>query len=149
MLHLSNITNFRTLKMASTELTKEKPQFEDYVKKYIEVDNELERLQEKVRTMKEWKRKLNTVIVKHMENQRLTDHTLEVHDGTLRYYERKEYSSMSFTYIERCLRDMISDDEQVRYVIQYLKDKREVKYVPELKRRKYSSESSSDDEDNE
>ena len=125
---------------------KEKPKFEDYVKKYIEVDNEIESLQEKLKTMRDWKRKLNGVIVKHLEEQKLTDHTLEVNDGTLRYYEKKEYSSMSFSYIEKCLHDMIPEQEQVKYVIQYLKDNRGVKVVPELKRRKYSSESSSDSE---
>lgn len=125
---------------------KERPKFEDYVKKYIEVDNEIESLQERLKTMRDWKRKLNGVIVKHLEEQKLTDHTLEVNDGTLRYYEKKEYSSMTFTYIEKCLHDMIPEQEQVKYVIQYLKDNRDVKIVPELKRRKYSSESSSDSE---
>lgn len=128
---------------------KEKPSFEDYVKKYVQVDNEIETLQNKLKVMKEWKRKLNQVIVKHMEDKDLVDHTLEISDGTLRYYEKKEYSSMSFTYIEKCLHNMISEPEQVKYVIQYLKDQREVKYVPELKRRKYSSESSSDSENEE
>ena len=57
---------------------KERPKFEDYVKKYIEVDNEIESLQERLKTMRDWKRKLNGVIVKHLEEQKLTDHTLEV-----------------------------------------------------------------------
>lgn len=132
----------------STE-QKEKPKFEDYVKKYVEIDNEIESLQGRLRTMKDWKKKVGAVILKQMEDQNLTDHTLEINDGTLRYSERKEYSSMSFSYIEKCLNDMISEPEQVKYVIQYLKDKREIKYVPELKRRKYSSDSSSDSEDEE
>jgi cell shape-determining protein MreC len=65
---------------------KEKPKFEDYVKKYIDVDNEIETLQEKLKTMKEWKRKLTSVIVKLMQEQDLTENTLEVYDGTLRYH---------------------------------------------------------------
>lgn len=126
---------------------REKPKFEDYVKKYIEVDDEIESLQIKLKTMRDWKRKLNGVIVKHMEDQDLVEHTLEVSDGTLRYNERKEYGSMSFTYIEKSLHQLIPDPEQVKYVIQFLKDNREVKTVAELKRRKYSSESSESDED--
>jgi hypothetical protein len=42
--------------------------------------------------------------------------------------------------------DMIPEGDQVKYVIQYLKDNRDIKYVPELKRRKYSSDDSSDSE---
>ena len=143
MLHTSNILN------KYRNMSKEKPTFEDYVKKYVQVDNEIETLQGKLKVMKEWRRKLNGVIVKHMEDQNLVDHTLEISDGTLRYYEKKEYSSMSFTYIEKCLQEMISEPDQVKYVIQYLKDQREVKYVPELKRRKYSSDNSSDSENEE
>ena len=126
---------------------REKPKFEDYVKKYIEVDDEIESLQIKLKTMRDWKRKLNGVIVKHMEDQDLVEHTLEVSDGTLRYNERKEYGSMSFTYIEKSLHQLIPDPEQVKYVIQFLKDNREIKTVAELKRRKYSSDSSESDED--
>lgn len=126
---------------------REKPKFEDYVKKYIEVDDEIESLQIKLKTMRDWKRKLNGVIVKHMEDQDLVEHTLEVSDGTLRYNEHKEYGSMSFTYIEKSLHQLIPDPEQVKYVIQFLKDNREIKTVAELKRRKYSSDSSESDED--
>jgi|LauGreSBDMM110SN_4_FD.fasta_scaffold17809_1 hypothetical protein len=122
---------------------KEKPKFEDYVKKYIDVDNEIETLQEKLKTMKEWKRKLTSVIVKLMQEQDLTENTLEVYDGTLRYHEKKEYSSVTFAYIEKCLNEMITETDQVKYVIQYLKEKRDVKYIPELKHRKYSTDDDS------
>ena len=78
-----------------------------------------------------------------MQEQELTENTLEVYDGTLRYHEKKEYSSVTFSYIEKCLHEMITETEQVKYVIQYLKDKREVKYIPELKHRKYSTDDDS------
>lgn len=126
--------------------TKERPPFEDYVKKYVDVDNEIEMLQEKLKTMKDWKKKLTNSIVKQMEDKNLTDHTLEINDGTLRYSEKKEYSSISFTFIEKCLHELIPEPDHVKYVIQYLKDQREIKYVPELKRRKYESSSDSENE---
>jgi sulfur relay (sulfurtransferase) DsrC/TusE family protein len=130
----------------TNSVTKEKPSFEEYVKKYVAVDDEIEMLQGRLKTMKDWKRKLAAVITKHMEDKDLTDTTLEISDGTLRFHEKKEYSSMSFGYIEKCLMDMIPEGDQVKYVIQYLKDNRDIKYVPELKRRKYSSDDSSDSE---
>ena len=127
----------------------DKPSLEDCIAKWIEVDNEVESLKSRLKTMKTWKQKLTHAITKYMENQDLVDHTLEIRDGTIRYHERKEYSAVTFSYIEKCLKELITDDEHVQYVVEYLKEKREIKYVPELKRRKYSTDDGSEKEEEE
>ena len=50
------------------------------------------------------------------------------------YVKKKDYSSITFGYIERCLDELISDKNQVEYIIKYLKDNREVNVSNEIKR---------------
>ena len=44
-------------------------------------------------------------------------------DGNLRIHEKKDYSPLTFTYLEKTLLDIIPDPEQVEYIIDYLKEK--------------------------
>jgi hypothetical protein len=48
--------------------------------------------------------------------------------------EKKEQTTLSFGYIERCLGKILSEKEQVDYILQYLKEKRETQVVKELRR---------------
>jgi hypothetical protein len=52
----------------------------------------------------------------------------------LRIFEKKEYTGLTFGYLEKCLGELIADKSQVEYIIKYLKDKREMNIVYELKR---------------
>ena len=50
------------------------------------------------------------------------------------YMKKKDYSSITFGYIEQCLAKLISDKKQVDYIIKYLKDNREITTNSEIKR---------------
>ena len=52
----------------------------------------------------------------------------------LRYVEKKEYSPLTFGFLEKHLGKIMTDPNQVEYVIQYLKEQREVKTTNDLKR---------------
>ena len=47
--------------------------------------------------------------------------------------DRKQYSSLTFGYLEEMLPKLIPDKTQVDYVVKYLKDNRTVKTVPEIR----------------
>ena len=55
-------------------------------------------------------------------------------DEQLRFFEKKEYTPLSFTYIENRLNEIINDSEQVNFIIKYLKDKRETNTYLDIKR---------------
>ena len=59
---------------------------------------------------------------------------IKISDGELRIYEKKEYSPLTYSYIEKCLAKIIPDETHVEYIIQYLKENREVTINQDIKR---------------
>jgi iron only hydrogenase large subunit-like protein len=104
---------------------------EQCIQKWLLVDNQLQLLQEKTKTMREWKKKLTEKIIeKGMENK-----IVSISDSELSLQDKKEYSSLSFGFIETCLNDIITDSEKVEYIMDYLREHREIKTVKEIRRK--------------
>jgi len=111
-------------------------EFEKYIQKWVAVDNQLQLLQEKTKIMREWKKKLTNIISGKLQEKGLENCILEIPDGELKLQEKKEYSSLSFGYIEECLHELIPDKEQVYFVMDYLREHREMKNVVDIRRKK-------------
>ena len=101
----------------------EKDSIQMYMEKWIAVENQLTVLQEKTKTMREWKKKLSDKITEYMQEKNISSKILD--DGEWKLQERTEYSTLSFTYVEDCLRDLIPEEDQVDFVMDYLRDHRE------------------------
>jgi hypothetical protein len=116
---------------------KEEPtiSLEKYVQKWILIDNQLQMLQEKTKTWREWKKKLNDMIIENMTEKGIDHKILSIPNGELSVQDKREYSSLSFGYVEECLQDILKDDEKVQYIIEYLRDHREIKTIKEIRRK--------------
>lgn len=108
--------------------------FEESVKRWVGVDNKIRELNEHVRSLREEKNQLTEQLILYASEENITHKTIEITDGTLKFQNRKETSPLTFKFIEGCLTDCISDCDQVKQLIDYIKRKREVKYVGEVKR---------------
>ena len=64
----------------------------------------------------------------------MTNTKIEISDGELKMYEKKEYSPLTFSYVEESLAKILADKSQVDYIIQYLKSNREIKSSPDIRR---------------
>jgi len=109
-------------------------QFAEDIKKWVTLDTQLKVVHEKTKQMREMKSDLQTRIYDYMEKANLLDKKIGIHDGELRFIEKKEQTTLSFGYIERCLGQILSEKEQVDYILQYLKEKRETQVIKELRR---------------
>ena len=64
-----------------------------------------------------------------MENKKIS-----TGDSIITFCEKKETSSLTFGYVEKCLGEIIADKDNVAYIIKYLKENREVKKSNDLRR---------------
>ena len=103
------------------------------VQKWVLIEGKLKEVNEKTKQMREMKTQLGKNICNYMTENNLNDH-IEISDGELRFFEKKEYTPLSFGYIEKRLHEIIADDEQVNFIIKYLKDKRETNVSLDIKR---------------
>jgi len=111
-----------------------KTEFIEKVKKWVVMDSQLKIVNEKTKQLREMKSQLNQQICDFMNNQNLAQNKITISDGELRLHEKKEYSTITFGYIQRCLADLIKDDTQVEFIIKYLKDNREITISSDIKR---------------
>jgi len=111
-------------------------ELQNYIQKWVAVDNQLYLLQEKTKKMREWKKKLTEKITGELQEKGWENKIFEIPDGELKLQEKTEYSTLSFGYIEECLSELIPDETQVDFVMDYLREHREIKTVLDIRRKK-------------
>jgi len=135
---MSNSTNTMTsFENSNKDKNSNSESLEKYIQKWIAVDNQLIILQEKIKTMREWKKRLTDTILPLLIEKKGDNAIIELPDGELKIQEKQEYSTLSFGYIEDCLSELIPEEEQVDFVMEYLREHRETKITKEIKRKKY------------
>jgi len=113
---------------------KEKEEFVENIKKWATLDSQLKIVHEKTKTMRELKHNLSSQICNYITENNLQNKKIQISDGTLQYHEKKEYPPLTYAYIENSLNKIIPNEEHVKYIIQYLKENREVKSSPDIRR---------------
>ena len=103
------------------------------IQKWVLLDSKIKEINEKTKKMRDMKNELSGHITNYMKDNNLKNH-IEISDGELRMHEKKEYTCLSFGFIEKCLKEIINDEKQVDFIIQYLKSKRETTLSTEIKR---------------
>jgi hypothetical protein len=104
------------------------------IQRWVLLDSQLKIVNDKTKQLREMRSQLNSQISQYMLQNNMINTKIDISDGDLRICEKKDYSSITFGYIERCLDELISDKNQVEYIIKYLKDNREVNVSNEIKR---------------
>ena len=108
-------------------------QFVENVKKWVLCDQQLKLIKEKSDKIRDTKHVLSSAICTYMDENNLSKNEIEITDGKLKIYEKKEYSPLTFSYIEQSLAKIIPDKSHVQFIIQYLKENREIKTTTDLK----------------
>ena len=68
-----------------------------------------------------------------MKEKKLDHRTMKLGSHQLSIGSRKQYSALSFSYIQSSLEQLIPDQEQRDFVLNFLRDNREVKIIEEIK----------------
>jgi hypothetical protein len=121
----------------NTVVIEPKKQFVENIQKWVILDKQLKLVNEKTKEIRENKHRLTNDICNYIQNKNLSTTKIEISDGELKMYEKKEYSPLTFTYIEESLAKILTDKSQVDYVIEFLKKNREVKSSVDIRRTLY------------
>ena len=108
--------------------------FEQHIQQWVSVDNQLKQLTDKIKELRDRKNTLNDAIFNHVDNSNLSNATVQISDGKIKFVKIKDTQVLTFKYLETCLHEIIKNEEQVNKIVEYIKNKREVKYVYEIKR---------------
>lgn len=107
--------------------------FEQQLQQWVSIDNQMKIVADKMKELRDKKNTISEQINTHIETNQINS-VVKLSDGQLKFVKVKETQPLTFKYLETCLSEIIKNEEQVKKIVDYIKDKREIKYVPEIKR---------------
>jgi hypothetical protein len=107
---------------------------EENIKKWVNIDNQLKNFNEKVKDLRSVRNNTEEVIIQLMEEKKMTNATINISDGKLRFVNTKQTAPLTLKYVEECLTHFIKNEDQRELIMNYIKDNREVNYVKDIKR---------------
>ena len=108
--------------------------FEQQIKEWVSIDNQLKILNDKVKYLREQKTNLNENIINYANKNNMLNSNIQISDGKLKFTNTKVPTPLSFKYLEKCLGEVIRNENQVKQIMDYVKSKREIKSISEIKR---------------
>ena len=104
------------------------------IQKWALLDSQLKQITEKTKEYRELKSTLTQSICTYLQENNMQSTKIDTSNGHIKLYEKKDYSPLTFGYIEECLGKIIPDKSHVEFIIQYLKEHREIKTSLDLRR---------------
>ena len=108
--------------------------FENQIQQWVSLDNQLKQLNEKVKDLRDKRNNLEENITSYASENNLSNATVKISDGKLKFTNTKVAEPLTFKYLEKTLGEVIKNESQVKLIMEHLKQKRSVKIVPEIKR---------------
>jgi seryl-tRNA synthetase len=108
--------------------------FENQIQQWVQLDNQLKQINEKTKELREKRNSLEQNITKYASSNNLSNTTVQISDGRLKFANTKVPEPLTFKYLEKTLSEVIKNESQVKLIMEHIRQKREVKVVPEIKR---------------
>jgi hypothetical protein len=108
--------------------------FENKIQQWVQLDNQLKQINEKTKELREKRSVLEENITAYASINNLSNTTVQISDGKLRFTETKVTEPLTFKYLEKTLSEVIKNESQIKLIMEHIKQKRAVKIVPEIKR---------------
>lgn len=108
--------------------------FQEHIKKWVSLDTRLKSVNEKAKEIRSERNELTDNIIDFVDDNNLSSSTIKISDGKLKFSQTKQTAPITLGFLENCLLEIINDEEKVRQIMNYVKEKRDVKIIPDIKR---------------
>lgn len=108
--------------------------FENTIQQWVSLDNQLKQINEKTKELREKRNKLEENILQYASSNNLSQSVVNISDGKLKFTQTRVQEPLTFKYLERTLSEVIKNESQVKIIMEHIRQKRENKLVPEIKR---------------
>ena len=103
-------------------------EFQENIQNWVAIDNKIKKLNQEAKELRSQKNNLTFEIFNYAEKNNLQNAVIEITDGKLKFQQNKSTSPLTFKFVESCLNQCISNEEQVKQIIKFIKQQREYKY---------------------
>ena len=108
--------------------------FEQNIQQWVSIDNQLKIYNDKIRELREKRSNVTETIMEQATDKNLAKSVIQISDGKLKITESRVPEPLTYKYLEKCLSEIIKSEDQVTQIMDYVKKKREIKVVSEIKR---------------
>ena len=108
--------------------------FENKIQQWVHLDNQLKKLNEQVKQLREQRNSLETNLTTYAKTNNMSQTTVQVNNDKLKFVDTKVPEPLTFKYLEKTLGEIIKNETQVQLIMEHIKQKRAIKVVPEIKR---------------
>jgi len=108
--------------------------FEGQIQQWVSLDNQLKQINEKTKELREKRNNLEQNITTYANNNNLSNAIVQISDGKIKFTNTKVAEPLTFKYLEKSLGEVIKNETQVKAIMEHIKQKRNIKVVPEIKR---------------
>lgn len=108
--------------------------FSDNMKKWISIDDEIKLLNSQLREKRELRSQILGSLINYKTNNNLDGKIIKYNSENFKFTSYRQYQSVTYDFIKKCLAEIIDDKDYVDYVINYIKQKRVYKNVEDIKR---------------
>ena len=108
--------------------------FTESIREWVAIDNKIKKYQEEIKKTRAIKHELTSSILANAENSNMQHATIEITDGKLKFQNTRVTAPLTFRFLEECLNECITGNDEVKQIIKFIKSKREVKYILDIKR---------------
>ena len=108
--------------------------FENRIQQWVAVDNQLKKINEQVKELRNKRHELEQNITTYAQSNNLSNATVKIGDGRLKFTNTRVPEPLTFKYLEKTLNSVIKNETQVNLIMEQIKQNRNIKIVPEIKR---------------
>jgi hypothetical protein len=108
--------------------------FENNIQQWVAVDNQMKSLNDKMKTLRDKRNILSGNITDYAKKNNLSNSTVNIGDEKLKFVNTKVQPPLTLKFLEKSLGEVIRNEVQAKNIVEQIKDKREAKIVPEIKR---------------
>ena len=108
--------------------------FENQIQQWVQLDNQVKQMNEKTKELREKRNSLEKSISNHVSSNNLSNATIKINNEKLKFATTKVPEPLTFKYLEKTLCEVIKNENQVKLIMEHIRQKRDVKFVPEIKR---------------
>jgi HD superfamily phosphohydrolase len=108
--------------------------FEQTIQQWVVLDNQIKSYNDKLKELRTKRENIEQKLSQHALNNNLMNSVIKTSDSRLKFVNTKITTPLTFKYLEKSLGEIIKNTEQVNTIVNYIKNNRENKVVPELKR---------------
>lgn len=105
------------------------------IENWLEIDNEINNLNNKLKQLRIQKNNYNNTIIKYFENKNITNPTIKIEQGFLKIDSLNLQQSLSFKFLQECLNEYNKNNiNETEKIINFIKNKRRINYYKQIKR---------------